>query len=65
MGDRGTQLPKKQVRQIIIDHEHGDTLGFIAKQNDVHRDTVKKYVKHFEHYKKTNEHLIDSFVSSL
>ena len=53
MGDRGIRITKQTIKSIITMHEKGETLGFVAKENGVHRDTVKSYLKRFNRFKKT------------
>lgn len=63
MGNRGIPLKKETVKKIIVMHEEGETLGFVAKSTTTHRDTVKSYIKKFEDFK--SNFVLRSFLKSL
>lgn len=63
MGNRGIALEKATVKKIVLMHEKGETLGYVAKSTETHRDTVKNYIKKYETFK--DNFVLRSFLKSL
>lgn len=42
--EKGKKLPQGMVDRIVRQFDQGLHIGEIAKKNDIHRDTVKKYI---------------------
>lgn len=47
--NKGIKIPQETIKNIVKMFEEGNTIGYIAKENEVHRNTVRKYIK--EHQK--------------